>query len=129
MPDWRGKPLRRVELMNAIKPMYPCGFQVAGDRMERSSKRLLNLAQRSSKLNRRISTLVALLAACSSSGVSHVRAQEPAALQLSGDIAGAHDPSIGRDGGLYVVFTTGRAPGGGQFALRCSAFVRLWHSC
>jgi arabinan endo-1,5-alpha-L-arabinosidase len=97
--------------------------------MERSSKRLLNLAQRSSKLNRRLSTLVALLAACSPSVVSRVGAQEPAALQLSGDIAGAHDPSIGRDGGLYVVFTTGRAPGGGQFALRCSSDLLQWKLC
>lgn len=101
----------------------------AGDTMERSSKRLLNFAQRSSKLNRRLFTLLALLSVCSPAALIPVRAQEPSALELSGDYAGAHDPSIGRDGSLYVIFTTGRAPGGGQFALRCSSDLMQWKLC
>ena len=37
--------------------------------------------------------------------------QEVHAFQLSGDYAGTHDPSIGRDGDNYYVFSTGFAPG------------------
>ena len=36
-------------------------------------------------------------------------AEAPQALELSGDIAGTHDPSIGFDHGTYYVFATGAA--------------------
>jgi arabinan endo-1,5-alpha-L-arabinosidase len=57
------------------------------------------------------------------------QAQEPAALQLKGDYAGTHDPSIGREGDEYYVFATGFAPGGGQFAIRCSSNLTDWKLC
>jgi arabinan endo-1,5-alpha-L-arabinosidase len=56
-------------------------------------------------------------------------AQEPVALQLTGDYAGTHDPSIGREGSNYYVFATGRAPDGGQFAIRCSTNLTDWKQC
>jgi arabinan endo-1,5-alpha-L-arabinosidase len=61
--------------------------------------------------------------------VSTAQVQEPAALQLTGDYAGTHDPSIGREGNEYYVFATGFAPGGGQFAIRCSSNLTDWKLC
>jgi arabinan endo-1,5-alpha-L-arabinosidase len=55
--------------------------------------------------------------------------QLPQAFNLEGDIAGAHDPSMIREGSTYYVFTTGRAPGGGQFAIRCSSDLTSWKQC
>ncbi|MGA2890955.1 MAG: arabinan endo-1,5-alpha-L-arabinosidase [Terracidiphilus sp.] len=55
--------------------------------------------------------------------------QEPRALQLTGDYAGTHDPSIGREGNKYYVFATGFARGGGQFAIRCSSDLIDWKLC
>ncbi len=55
--------------------------------------------------------------------------QQPKALTLSGDYPGTHDPSIGRDGDGYYVFATGFAPGGGQFAIRCSNDLTEWKLC
>jgi arabinan endo-1,5-alpha-L-arabinosidase len=51
------------------------------------------------------------------------------ALVLSGDYPMAHDPSIGVDGKNYYVFTTGLAPDGGQFAVRCSQDLAAWKIC
>ena len=51
------------------------------------------------------------------------------ALHLSGDVAGTHDPSIIQAGDTFYVFATGKAPGGGQFAVRCSPDVHAWHLC
>ena len=56
-------------------------------------------------------------------------AQGPAPLQLSGDYAGTHDPSIAREAGHYYVFATGHAPGGGEFAVRCSDNLTDWKQC
>jgi arabinan endo-1,5-alpha-L-arabinosidase len=55
--------------------------------------------------------------------------QEAKAFQLSGDYAGTHDPSIGREGDNYYVFATGPARGGGQFAIRCSHNLTEWTLC
>ena len=55
--------------------------------------------------------------------------KNPQALKLEGDIAGAHDPSMIREGGTYYVFTTGKAPGGGQMAIRCSSDLTQWRFC
>src|SRR6266700_6579102 len=55
--------------------------------------------------------------------------QAPKALTLSGDYALAHDPSIAKDGNTYYVFATGRAPEGGQFAIRCSSNLTDWKLC
>jgi arabinan endo-1,5-alpha-L-arabinosidase len=55
--------------------------------------------------------------------------QGPQALQLSGDYPMTHDPSIGREGNNYYVFATGFAPGGGQFAIRCSSNLTDWKLC
>jgi arabinan endo-1,5-alpha-L-arabinosidase len=55
--------------------------------------------------------------------------QEPRALSLRGDVAFTHDPSIAREGETYYVFATGAAPGGGQFAIRCSSNLTDWKLC
>lgn len=58
-----------------------------------------------------------------------VTAQSPAALKLTGDYPGTHDPSIAREGNHYYVFATGRAPDGGQLAIRCSDNLTDWKLC
>lgn len=57
------------------------------------------------------------------------QAQQSEALQLSGDVAFTHDPSIAKDGATYYVFATGKAPDGGQFAIRCSTDLHQWKLC
>jgi len=56
-------------------------------------------------------------------------APNPKALKLDGDILGAHDPSMIREGRTYYVFTTGRTPSGGGLAIRCSSDLRHWRFC
>ena len=58
-----------------------------------------------------------------------LRSQEPEALALSGDYQFTHDPSIAMEGGTYYVFATGKAPDGGQFAVRCSKNLTDWKQC
>jgi arabinan endo-1,5-alpha-L-arabinosidase len=67
----------------------------------------------------------ALLLACTLS----LSAQTSQALHLSGDYAFTHDPSIAKDGKTYYVFATGKAPGGGQFPVRCSEDLLTWRMC
>src|SRR5579871_824235 len=56
-------------------------------------------------------------------------AQQPHAYHLSGDIAGTHDPSVIREGNTWYVFATGKAPDGGQLAIRCSGDLTQWKLC
>lgn len=56
-------------------------------------------------------------------------AQNPHVFTLSGDVAGTHDPSIMKEGKTWYVFATGKAPGGGQFAVRCSGDLKHWKLC
>ncbi len=70
-----------------------------------------------------------LIAALALVCVPALMAQEPKALQLSGDYPMMHDPSIAREGNAYYVFATGKAPGGGQFAIRCSTNLTEWKLC
>ena len=67
------------------------------------------------------------LFALASALVTH--AQQPSALPLTGDVAGTHDPSIARDGKTWYVFATGKTPQGGEFAVRCSDNLKVWHLC
>jgi arabinan endo-1,5-alpha-L-arabinosidase len=55
--------------------------------------------------------------------------QSPQSFTLSGDYQHTHDPSIAREGDTYYVFATGLAPGGGQFAIRCSHNLTDWKLC
>lgn len=55
--------------------------------------------------------------------------QQPQALSLTGDYPFTHDPSIALENGTYYVFATGFAPGGGQFAVRCSKNLTDWKLC
>ncbi len=48
---------------------------------------------------------------------------------LDGDYPMTHDPSIAKEGGTYYVFATGKAPDGGQFAVRCSPDLKHWRMC
>ena len=56
-------------------------------------------------------------------------AQNPHVYNLSGDVAGTHDPSIIKEGNTWYVFATGKAPDGGQFAVRCSQDLKHWKLC
>ena len=53
----------------------------------------------------------------------------PYVFPVSGAIEGTHDPSIARDGKTWYVFATGKAPEGGQFAVRCSENLTSWRRC
>ncbi len=53
----------------------------------------------------------------------------PVAIAVSGDVAGAHDPSMIHAGDTWYVFTTGKAPDGGVFGVRCSPDLQVWHNC
>ena len=75
---------------------------------------------------RRLSFIAAAIAAVLIPGLW---SQAPQALQLTGDYALTHDPSMGREGNKYYVFATGRAPGGGQIAIRCSTNLTDWKLC
>ena len=55
--------------------------------------------------------------------------QQPQAFNLEGDIAGAHDPAMFHAGDTYYVFTTGKAPSGGQLGIRCSNDLTHWKHC
>lgn len=70
--------------------------------------------------------LCAVLACVAGRGIA---SQEPRALPLSGEVAGAHDPSMIHAGGTWYVFTTGKAPHGGQFGMRCSDDLKTWREC
>ncbi|WP_089408277.1 family 43 glycosylhydrolase [Granulicella rosea] len=56
-------------------------------------------------------------------------AQSPEAYRLSGDVAGAHDPSIIRQGDRWYVFTTGKTRDGGLLGIRCSSDAHEWRLC
>jgi arabinan endo-1,5-alpha-L-arabinosidase len=56
-------------------------------------------------------------------------AQKPHVYRLSGNVAETHDPSIMKEGKTWYVFATGKAPGGGQLAVRCSADLEHWKLC
>ncbi|MGC1156239.1 MAG: arabinan endo-1,5-alpha-L-arabinosidase [Acidobacteriaceae bacterium] len=58
-----------------------------------------------------------------------LRAQEPQALELSGDFWGTHDPSVIKAGDTWYVFATGKAQDGGQFQIRCSTDLHAWKLC
>ena len=55
--------------------------------------------------------------------------QTPHVYPLSGDVAGTHDPSLIKEGKTWYVFATGKAPGGGQFEIRCSDDLEHWQAC
>ena len=58
-----------------------------------------------------------------------IYSEAPRAFRLTGDYSFTHDPSIAREGNTYYVFATGPAPGGGQFAVRCSQNLTAWKLC
>ncbi len=54
---------------------------------------------------------------------------DPHVFTLSGDYERTHDPSIIKAADTWYVFATGRAPGGGQIAIRCSNDLEHWAFC
>ena len=56
-------------------------------------------------------------------------ASDARAYHLTGDYWGTHDPSVAKEGNTWYVFATGKAPGGGQFAIRCSTDLTTWKLC
>ncbi len=77
------------------------------------------------KLKSLFSPLALVLVSCA----LLARGEAPHAYTLSGDAIGAHDPSIIKEGKTWYVFATGKAPGGGQFAVRCSEDLEHWKLC
>ncbi|HVJ09185.1 MAG TPA: arabinan endo-1,5-alpha-L-arabinosidase [Acidisarcina sp.] len=73
------------------------------------------------------STLTLLLLALSA--LQSMHAQQPRALNLTGEFGGTHDPSIIKAGGIWYVFATGKAHEGGQFQIRCSSNLTEWKLC
>ena len=49
-------------------------------------------------------------------------------LQLEGDIAGVHDPSVIKEGSTFYLFSTGGRSGEGVIPIRTSANLRTWKS-
>jgi arabinan endo-1,5-alpha-L-arabinosidase len=70
-----------------------------------------------------------LLLVCAVGSGQVLRAQEPQALDLTGDFWGTHDPSVIKAGDTWYVFATGKAQDGGQFQIRCSADLHAWKLC
>ena len=70
-----------------------------------------------------------IAAVMASALVPAIWSQAPQALELTGDYALTHDPSIAREGNKYYVFATGKALGGGQLAIRCSSNLTEWILC
>ena len=54
---------------------------------------------------------------------------EARVIPLTGAVEGTHDPSMAKDGKTWYVFATGKAPEGGQFAVRCSEDLKVWRRC
>ncbi len=84
----------------------------------------------SKRAYRKCNTLSVLFALFSALlGPSPVVASNARAYHLTGDYWGTHDPSIAKEGSTWYVFATGRAPDGGQFAVRCSSDLATWKLC
>lgn len=62
-------------------------------------------------------------------GYEASRVTSPAALMLTGDVGGVHDPSMIHSGTTWYVFTTGKAADGGQLGIRCSQDLKAWRNC
>ena len=77
----------------------------------------------------RRSAIVFALLLCATLLLENASAQEPHALALSGAYWATHDPSIAKEGNTWYVFATGKAPTGGQFAIRCSQDLTHWRLC
>jgi len=77
--------------------------------------------------------LSALFAACvfSVAAARGSKTDEPRALPVEGDVIGAHDPSIIKEGATWYLFTTTppNSPTGAQFPIRCSKDLRVWKAC
>jgi arabinan endo-1,5-alpha-L-arabinosidase len=70
---------------------------------------------------------LAITALCLSAALA--QAQSAHIIALDGNIQGTHDPSIAKDRDTWYVFATGKAPGGGQFPVRCSTNLTHWQLC
>jgi arabinan endo-1,5-alpha-L-arabinosidase len=73
--------------------------------------------------------LMLLLASAQKGAHGQADGSVPHAFALSGDFAGTHDPSVIKAGDTWYVFATGRAPGGGLMAIRCSKDLKEWRVC
>src|ERR1700735_4312959 len=64
-------------------------------------------------------------------GVGPKAADEPRAFHVEGDVVGAHDPSIIKEGDTWYLFTTtppdSKTPD--QFPIRCSKDLTHWKTC
>jgi len=56
---------------------------------------------------------------------------EPHAIPVKGDVVGAHDPSLIKDGDIWYLFATTppNSTTGGQLPLRCSKDLVHWNAC
>lgn len=101
------------------------GSAVHAGREERTLHRS-GFLRRNASLWRWVAVVVLAAGAC----ISRAQvAEQPQALQLSGDFWGTHDPSGIRAGDTWYVFATGKARDGGQFQIRCSSDLHAWRLC
>jgi arabinan endo-1,5-alpha-L-arabinosidase len=71
-----------------------------------------------------LATIVTIVAAATVSIGREAALQE--VLQLDGDVAGVHDPSVIKEGNTYYVFSTGGRTGEGVLPIRTSTNLRTW---
>src|SRR5208282_1659993 len=59
------------------------------------------------------------------------QADTPRAISVQGDVLGAHDPSIAKDGATFYLFTTTPPDSKttDQFPIRCSEDLLHWKAC
>ncbi len=88
-----------------------------------------SLTGQGATLARWIPAIACLTLAMLTTGAPAQTAGKAHALSLSGEFQGTHDPSIIKEGGTWYVFATGKTPGGGQFAVRCSKNLLAWKRC
>lgn len=64
-------------------------------------------------------------------GVQAAGSASPHVIEVDGDVAGTHDPSIIKDGDSWYVFATvtGPNPQGQQLPIRCSNDLHHWKNC
>jgi arabinan endo-1,5-alpha-L-arabinosidase len=72
--------------------------------------------------------LLGLLVEASLSSAT-LEGQQASAYSLTGAFWATHDPSIIKQGKTWYVFSTGKAPTGGQLPIRCSEDLHLWRLC
>jgi arabinan endo-1,5-alpha-L-arabinosidase len=78
-----------------------------------------------------VAVLFSLSLPSSIAAASGAEPDDPRAFPVEGDVVGAHDPSIIKEGATWYLFTTTppNSPSGEQFPIRCSKDLLHWKKC